>query len=238
MKKILAAVFVLTFASGAAFAGSGKYGEANIRLGADLGWSNAEQGKSPKGDYDGWLAGYDKKTSDTSNPGISFGAEYLYPVWSVFKAGAGVKYLLSRKIVAFDSYDEAGTVDLSASYIPVYFTVQANPVRSLQKLFFKGDIGYSFFSSGDFDKDTSKFFNDIVYPGDDDVVKASDKGGIYFSLAAGYELDCGLFFDLAYSYYASSTDLRDDWVGGGWDANSLDLSFATIGLNIGYKFKL
>ena len=238
MKKFVVSCLAVALMSGFAFAGvfqqgDGSKGDINVRLGLDLlgfvsmkqidnSWILAENG--------------DTKHSDNSKIGVSFSAEYLYPVLPVLKAGAGIGYLLPRKMIS-PEYGVHEDVDMSASYIPIYATAQPNPIKKYPEVFFKGNIGYSFFNSGDWDKDITKFFNEIYWTTDDDVVKITDKGGLYLALSAGYEFNFGLILDLSYSYYQASCDVKDSWNGGD-SSGSADFSYSVVGISAGYKFKL
>jgi len=242
MGKFLLALLTVLIISSSAFAGNGSKGEINVKVGLGLfGSVNMEEGKDENGNL-GYILGYvgDAKHSATSNIGTSFGAEYLYPVSSVLKAGVGAEYMLSRKMISLEYDDGSGgyyKVDMSASYIPVYVTVQANPLKKIPGIFIKGNIGYAFFNTDNLNKDITKFFNETYFPGDGDIVKINDKGGLYFAFSAGYEFDFGLLLDLSYSYFQSSLDARTDYIGG-WDTSSAKFNYGLLGMNAGYKFKL
>jgi hypothetical protein len=169
MKRVIVVVLATAFLAGAAFAGDGSNGEINVKTGVQV------------------FQTYDDGMGDGLNPvpGISLGAEYLYPVHEKIKVGAGVGYLFERKI---DS-DWATKV----SGFPLYAIIQTNPIENAQGVFFKGTLGYSILK--------------LKQPGDSWSGK-----GFSWGLGAGYEFPFGLILEADYtmSYPKFADVLGDD----------------------------
>ena len=83
----------------------------------------------------------------------------------------------------------------------------------------------------------------------------SKEGGLYFSLGMGYEFDCGLTFDIAYSLYHTSIETTTsvpynykvfDYYEQIYKTitdytqfnSTIDLCCRKVGINIGYKFNI
>jgi hypothetical protein len=180
MKKVVLAVFAALFLAGSAFAGDGTTGEINVKVGVDVAGTFG-------GDFNG----------DTET-GFSAAAEYLYPVSSKFKVGAGVGYLFPREI---DKSDGA-----KISLVPIYAIAQVNPITEVPEVFFKVNLGYNTFDVTDTD--------------------GADKlGGVTFGFGAGYEFPFGLILEAAYSYYTIGLDDASGKVSGNYSKFGLNAGY-------------
>ena len=80
---------------------------------------------------------YDINNFYQTDPGFSFGAEYLYPFFDkILKIGAGLQYELPKE--AWDGWS-GNAADLENervkySLLPIYITVQYSPIRKLRGL--------------------------------------------------------------------------------------------------------
>ncbi|MDR1196528.1 MAG: porin family protein [Endomicrobium sp.] len=189
-KKLLFAVLAVCFIAGSAFAA----GDLKFKFGIE-----------PVGNIEVSLD--DVKEEESSKIGISLCAEYLYPVHEFIKVGGGAAYYIERGIDADTAL--AGKL----TYIPIYATITANPVEQLSALYFKGNLGYTFF-------DTSGM------PSDEDI---ENNGGLYWDIGVGYELPVGFFFEVMYGFFYSSMDMRGE---------TADATYSRLGINIGYKLSI
>jgi hypothetical protein len=190
MRKSLLTVLALAFLSGYAFASDGSNGEINVLAGVNVAGTISFEG-----------------SDDDLKPdaGFAIGAEYLYPVVAdIVKVGIGVQYLFPTKA---DSDAES-----KISYVPIYATVQVNPISVAKEVFFKANIGYAVISVSDLD----------------DGVDAKD--GFICGLGAGYEFPFGLILSADYSFYYASLSEEGH--------EDSDFNYSKLGLNAGYKFKL
>ena len=200
MKKLALAALALVFTAGAAFAAEAGDRFIKTKLGADIGTSFKYKVES-------------ESVSGDVNLGISLGGEYLYAINDVFSIGAGLQYLLPRNGEV--SMGGHSTEVNSLSWLPIYATVQANPISEMKEMFFKANIGYSVL-----------FDFDIPEAGSESLDK---KGGLYWAIGAGYEFPSGLTLEATYeSFYSSASSGHV----------TVDLPYGKIGISAGYKFKL
>jgi hypothetical protein len=188
---------------------SDNFCELNVKAGLNL---NTEM-KSKK-----------EKSDEKIKPCPSVNVEYLInarcfsPNLDFLKGGLGLSYLLPTEL------DVKNPGDSKFSYLPIYFTLQFNPLvrvgdERFKGIFVKGNIGYNaYFSSG--------IKNTIPAEHNVDV---KEEGGLYYSMGAGYEFPFGAIVELTYSEYDSSIKIND---------KSDDITYSCVGLNIGYKFKI
>jgi hypothetical protein len=207
--------------SGFSLAG-GKFGEINIKFGYQF------EGLA-RDNVTEWFD-YDINNFYHTDPGFSFGAEYLYSFFDkILKMGVGVQYELPRE--AWDGWSGEAT-DLENervkySLLPIYVTVQYSPIRKLQELFIKGNIGYNVLTSIELLPDG------IPRPALDEK-----KGGLYWAVSAGFEADWGLLLECFYSqkYFSAKWDFSD--VMAGMPTSNNLYKARDFGFSIGYKIKL
>ncbi|MDR0398633.1 MAG: hypothetical protein LBH33_02380 [Endomicrobium sp.] len=207
MKKLGLILFTVLTISVLAFAldGNGN-GELNIFLGADI--SANEKVKQQ-----------DRSTVTENNAkkGFSLGAEWLYPVLYKVKIGAGGNYLFEREHM---------------SIMPLYATVQVNPIEKAKGFFLKLNIGYDVYFNVDIPDS-----NYALSIGDNLTI--NQNGGFYWGIGAGYEFAFGIFAGLFYDAYAGSTDVELKNLELGYDINrTVKYTYNTVSLKAGYKFQL
>ncbi|MDR1941638.1 MAG: hypothetical protein LBQ47_04870 [Endomicrobium sp.] len=143
------------------------------------------------------------------------------------KIGGGLQYLAPRKLDADNSP--------KFSWLPIYATVQVNPIKAAPEVYFKGDIGYNIIADDDFEYTTEDYDSNIV-KGD-----TERKGGLYWALGAGYEFPFGLVLDLSYGFYYSTTEVKYqyDFLGDvAREEHTFDNAYSKLTLSVGYKFKI
>lgn len=240
MKKIIVSMLLLAFVAGSALA----VGEVNLKAGLDIapggalsgGWSWDDTNSTNDGTTVGTYSAMDNVSGDTG--GITLTGEFLYPVTETIKIGGGISYLLGRKAnlrldhsILKDDNDKIQ--DAILSYIPIYATVQFNPLSAMPEVFFKGSLGYSMF-----------YINWTNMPNPKESLgDETTKGGIYIQLASGYEFKNGLILELSWTYITSSVEYKktEDWNDGNGSYSQTmegNLVYRKIGLTAGYKFKL
>ena len=195
MKKSVLAALAAVFMAGAAFAEAGNQ-FMNVKLGFDV-----------SGSIEGKGGGYSTSQSEAVDMGITLSGEYLYAATDIFSFGGGLQYLFQREIDA--SYG-GGKI----SYLPIYVTAQAYPVKNVKGAFFKANLGYSIL----FDVDEP-----YITP-----VDVDHKGGLYWAIGTGYEFPFDLTLEVTYdTYYSESSGLdTTDWI------------YHKIGLNVGWKIRI
>jgi hypothetical protein len=232
MKRILVALLLavsLLIGQGAALAAD-HFGELNVKAGLNL--------------TDTMKIGADVVSVRTKlDPCISLGGEYLIPAehfsssLDFFKFGVGLKCLFPTK-------PKVRGGETEFSYLPIYFTLQANPfVKSdkecLKGIFVKGDIGYNAYFSSCCPKSRSEMG---VFSRSGSQETLEDDGGLYYAFGAGYEFPFGLVVDITYGTYKSSTKATaTDVISGVLQPYRIlrcDYTYSCVGLNIGYKFKI
>ncbi|MDR1909671.1 MAG: hypothetical protein LBQ35_07140 [Spirochaetaceae bacterium] len=221
MKKLVVTGIVLFYTLSAVWAGDGKFGEINLRF--------AYQIEGLFRDNVAEWFNYDINNFYHTDPGFSFGAEYLYSFFDkTLKIGVGAQYELPRE--AWDSWSgEAADLEnerVEYSLLPVYATVQYSPIREFQELFIKGNIGYTILTS------IELLPEGIPRPG-----LAEKKGGLYWQVSAGFEADWGLMFECFYNqkYLSARWDFSDL----GMPATSKDIYKARdFGFSASWKFRL
>jgi hypothetical protein len=219
--KTILALIVAIVTVGMIWAGDGKFGEINLKAGYQF------EGLV-RDNITEWF-NYDINNFYQTDPGFSFGAEYLYPFFDKrLKIGAGLQYELPRE--AWDGWS-GNAADLENervkySLLPIYVTVQYSPIRKFQELFIKGNIGYNILTS------IELLPEGIARPGLDEK-----KGGLYWQVSAGFEADWGLLLECFYSqkYFSAKWDFTD--LGMPVTANDL-YKARDFGFSIGYKIKL
>jgi hypothetical protein len=219
--KALVALAIGIIAAGIAWAGDGKFGEINLKAGYQF------EGLT-RDNITEWFE-YDIHNFYQTDPGIYFGAEYLFSLFNQrLKLGAGAQYELPKE--AWDGWSGEAT-DLenervNYSLLPIYATIQYHPVKNFPGIFVKGNIGYNLLTS------IELLPEGVARPDLDEK-----KGGLYWQIAAGLEADWGLLLECFYSqsYFSAKWDFSNL----GMPATAHDLYKARdFGLSIGYKIKL
>ncbi|MDR0398391.1 MAG: porin family protein [Endomicrobium sp.] len=201
---------------------SDNFGELNIKAGLNLtSLKRIDLLRSQKFD------------AEKLNPCVSLCGEYLISGerlvsnLNFLKIGLGLKYLFPSEF----KIKNISIPDFKLSFLPVYFTLQANPfIKSnnevLKGMFVKGAIGYNAYFSQNVKEITPIQFK-------------KSKGGLYYAFGAGYEFPfpLGLVFDITYSIYNSSIETILKYEGHTIEKES-DFSYSCVGLNVGYKFKI
>jgi len=149
------------------------------------------------------------KTIVDTKVSFGFAGEYLYGLDDFVKVGAGLEYTLGIKP---KNTDFAGD-DYTMSVLPIYASLQINPVSSNKEIFIKGNIGYV----ADVFMDTEEGFNEGI------------DGAVYWSVGAGYEFPFGLIAEISYSRY----NLTSDDIPSGGSAY-----VDKYAINLGYKIKI
>jgi hypothetical protein len=149
-----------------------------------------------------------KEDVDTS---FTLSGDYLRSIGGLgnyLKIGGGFE-VMAPKLRTSDKKEYDGEVFF---FMPLYLSLQTNPVPPVPELFFRFNLGYN-----------------IVYL-DDYVGSAWDKkGGIYYAFVTGWEFPFGLFFDITYAFYNASLD-SSRYV------NDFDITYNRLGVGVGYKF--
>jgi hypothetical protein len=210
----------------------GKFGEINLRLGYDFAGDVVGDGSFEIGGTD-----YTKREFQPMTPGVSLGAEYLFPIPfgdsgtvlypGFLKLGAGVQYLFTRHSFAVDPEDPSpGSEKIGEyedfSFLPIYVIIQLNPAKVLPGLYFRGTVGYSVMLQ----QSKAKELN------------CDKKGGLHWGLGAGYETAWGLFFEYAYAETRSAVGFIKDLQFTGQPAYDVNLVYYRSSLSIGYKIRL
>jgi hypothetical protein len=219
--KVLLALALMTFTAGIVSAADGKFGEINLKA--------AYQFEGIVRDNITEWFDYDINNFYQTDPGFSFGAEYLYSFFDkIVKIGVGLQYELPRE--AWDGWSGEAT-DLenervNYSLLPIYVTVQYSPIKKFQELFIKGNIGYNVLTS-------IELLPEGPRPGLDEK-----KGGLYWQVSAGFEADWGLLLECFYSqkYFSAKWDFSD--VMAGMPTSNNLYQARDFGVSIGYKIKL
>jgi hypothetical protein len=245
MKKLVALSFVMLFST-VAFAYDS--GEVNLKMGLDFG--SIAVNESWDTDYvDGQRAKTmgDEKQSLKLNTGISLSAEYLYPVIpDLIKVGMGISYLSARKATkgldirhynfssaygryqaSLSHYDE-----VSFRWLPIYITIQANPLSEYKQVFVKTNIGYS------------AYFNAYLENTPKEL-KIEKNPGAYWGISSGFEFENGLIAEIGFDFLFSTArfiwdmDGIDNYQNGYRAGGSYQFgTYRRFFINAGYKFKI
>jgi len=201
MKKLVLAVLAVAVIAGAA---SAKGSEFKIKVGLETAGSTSIS------------AGGDSVSGLGTNLGVGAAAEFLFPVCSIVKIGPGLEASFARNIN--DKRFTGNGYTTSLFFVPVYVTIEVNPIKSAPEVFFKGNIGYNI-------GQMTQAFNGSVLDS-----SPSGETGLYYGLGAGYQFPFGLFLDAMYSVNRLSDSL-DDF--GGYA-----LTYSKLTISAGYKFNL
>ena len=162
MKKlVLLVVTAVVFMAGAAFA----EGEINVKLGLDVAGE----------------ASYSRGGSVDINTGVNVQGEYLAVATDILKAGGGLQYLLPRN-------QDGVSGDHGVSFLPIYATVEVNPIKPAKEVFFKANLGYGL----------------AIPEGDGDT-----ESGLYYAIGAGYNFPFGLILDISYAWHTITSGDAD-----------------------------
>ncbi|GHT50376.1 hypothetical protein AGMMS49990_02670 [Endomicrobiia bacterium] len=200
MKKLILVAAMVFVLGGVAF--SDFAGEVNVKVGPEV-YGNVSWKDKIK------MKGGTDERKESIPVGISADllGEFLHPlpVNDSIKAGIGLGYLYPRKIKKKESDN------LTFSYLPIYGTIQINPFSSAKGMFFKGNIGYTFFFNSmengqkTVTVDDDKPGGEQVCRNDNDKIKSlKNCGGLYCGIGAGYEFSNSLILDVMYSYCGAS----------------------------------
>jgi hypothetical protein len=213
--KILLVLAVVIVAAGMAWARDGKFGEINLKA--------AYQFEGLVRDHTNWMD-YGIYSFYPTDPGFSFGAEYLYSLFNqTLKIGAGLQYELPRIAWAHDAEGEKENERVKYSLLPIYATIQYHPIKNFQELFIKANVGFNLLTSIELIPEKTSM-----------PLLDEKKGGLYWQASVGFELAWGLVLDCFYSQkYA-----RAIWEMTGFDSATDDYRIRDFGLSIGYKIKL
>jgi hypothetical protein len=223
MKRFVMLGIVLFSTITVIWAGDGKFGEINLKVGLDF--------ESHIRGHVVWDAmNMDVTEVQPSGIGVSLGAEYLYalplPKASLLypgflKIGAGASYLLPRSGWGGTETDpNTGRTDTEVtdfSLLPFYGIIQVNPSQNFSGLFVRGIIGYTLFLQWDQQPDEGAW--------------GDRGGGLHWGVATGYEFDWGLFVEYAYTQSYFTCDVNGAPL-------TTDFTYGKSGLAIGYKIRL
>jgi len=197
MKKLVLAVLAIIVMAGLGFA---QGAEMKVKLGLETQNSVINQWNNVTG----------------TNNGIAAAAEILFSAGDTVKIGPGFGVSFSRD-AKFPDYEKAYGISESISMIPIYVTMEINPIKAAPGVFFKGNIGCVIATVSE-----TNPYNLLIGPTD---TISSHYGGIYYGLGAGYEFPFGLFFDALYNW---NTLFVDSVVG----------TYGKLTISAGYKFNL
>ncbi|MDR1695766.1 MAG: outer membrane beta-barrel protein [Endomicrobium sp.] len=181
------------------------HGEIDIRIGFDPLSGVSYMGGDEVGGFD---------YSSVPDTGVSLGAEYIFPVSTMFRFGGGAQYITQRET---DGYRSA---DGKISYVPVYAVVQANPLWFLPGIFFKFNAGYSFFF---FENDRNPYTR-----------ISAGNNGFTWGFAAGVTVTKDWSVEVSYNKYYSSINI--DWTTG--ESGTKNMTFSKLGIALMYRIRL
>jgi hypothetical protein len=124
------------------------------------------------------------ESSYSSVPSIGFtvSAEYIKPVSSLIRAGAGISYITPRKLDKLNENDGYG------SFLPVYAILQVNPIWFLQILYLRFNLGYGFLLYKAASSELQNHLETAI-------------GGLTWGLGFGFPVSHGWGVDLSYNMY-------------------------------------
>lgn len=147
---------------------------------------------------------------DTAN-GFNIGGEYLSVIDNRTTIGAGIEYMLNRKISSIAGVTTTG--DPTFYFVPIYGTLRFKLSETELSPFFKLNLGYN-----------------LIYDGSNDYKStASLSGGLYYALGGGIFVSKTINFELIYSNYAGKVNTN---------GISLDTAYTKIGIVAGYLFDI
>ncbi|WP_373470403.1 outer membrane beta-barrel protein [Candidatus Endomicrobiellum cubanum] len=166
--------------------------------------------------------------------------EYLYTTASRLKWGIGIGYSLSRSVSFSNSekqvFEDLGLDEIKVSAYPIYVTLQFYPIKNLENLYLKGNLGLAILH---------------IKPSYDDIINSFRSGqiavldnnntyfGVYYGLGLGYDLPSGLFFEILYDFSGnvSNGKPKEIYIGNTL-APEINYTFSKLSLSVVYKFKL
>jgi len=161
VRKLGLALLAVAVMAGASFAAQGSQ-FVNVRASAGI-----------TGDLN--ISGQGQSLDESTRVGFSVAGEYLFGIHEMFSIGAGIEYVFPTKLDDHDS---------RISYLPIYFTVKANPIATRPEVFFQANIGWVA---------SANFTN----------TSGSQTGGLYWAIGAGYEFAENWLAGIMYSSYAT-----------------------------------
>jgi hypothetical protein len=196
VSKFVLAAAVVAFMSGAAFA------EFNLRTSVDL-----------SGDYE--IEDSKRKITGDAETSATLSGDYLRSIGGLgnyLKIGGGFEILIPRyyKRENYNKKEE----DVFW-FLPLYISVQTNPIPPVPELFFRLNLGYNLLFV-----DTN-----IDYSGATETYT----GGLYYAFVTGWEFPFGLFFDVTYAFYNGSVKYSRLY-------ETDDVAYSRLGVGVGYKF--
>ncbi|MDR3113740.1 MAG: hypothetical protein LBU09_05125 [Endomicrobium sp.] len=200
MKKFFLSKIVLA-AAAAAFMSSAAFAEFNLRTSVDI-----------AGDYE---QGDNYRTFDVETSATLSG-DYLRGIGGLgkyLKIGGGFEILAPK----FYKHNSTGWDD-PFWFLPLYISIQTNPVPPVPELFFRLNLGYNL------------FFIDTNF--DASGWAETYKGGLYYSFVTGWEFPFGLFFDITYAFYNGTITQERAF----YSTRESDYLYSRLGVGIGYKF--
>jgi hypothetical protein len=217
--KMLLVLTIAVVTIGMTWAGDGKFGEINLKAGYQF------EGLV-RDNITEWFD-YNIHNFYQTDPGIYFGAEYLYSLFNqTLKIGVGTQYELPKEAWDGWSGDAADLENERVKYslLPVYAAIQYHPIRNFQGLFIKGNIGYTFLTSIGLLPEGKPNTPSLV----------EKKGGLYWQISAGFEADWGLLLECFYN---------QKYISAAWDFTGMGTAtdiykVKDSGVSIGYKIKL
>jgi hypothetical protein len=147
--------------------------------------------------------------------GFTISGDYLRRIIPAVGIGGGFEIPIPR------TYKDHGyEYDDAFWFLPLYLTVQGNPIPPVPELFVKANIGYN-----------------VVYLDSNYDLSGHDNtwtGGVYYAFTAGYEFPFGLLFDVTYAVYNGEIKQVSNYYP--YPEAKADVTYTRFGINIGYKF--
>ena len=195
MKKLVLALLAVAVMAGAAFA-EGE--EMKVKVGLEMANNLNESNSGGNIDMD---------------MGFGGSLEFLFPVASIVKIGPGIG--VSYAGIKQTPDMKANGVTESFTNVPIYATIEVNPIKEAPGVFFKGSLGLNIGTLS------------VSGPSIMGVNSGSSSGsGIYYGIGAGYQFPFGLFLDAMYSGNGAAEE------GGG------TITYSKVSISAGYKFAL
>ncbi|MCL1972094.1 MAG: porin family protein [Endomicrobia bacterium] len=204
MKKLVLAALAVALMAGSVFS-EGR--EMKIKLGLEtMGAAGFN--------YDG-----NRGIDIDSDIGLGMALEFLFPVSNIVKIGPAIGYSFARYLKLSDSMQAVTNINKqSLSFVPIYATIEVNPIKSAAEVFLKGNIGVNY-GTVSVEGTIPAFGPFPAYP-----YKTSDYHlGFYYGLGAGYNFPFGLFLDALYSWNIMYE------VGG-------SITYSKLTISAGYRF--
>jgi hypothetical protein len=205
MKIFFVSKFVLAAAAIAFMAGTA-FAEFNLRTSIDI-----------SGDYEQKSV----RTSNTVNTfdvetSVTLSGDYLRSIGGLgnyLKIGGGFEVLIPR-FYKYKSYE----YDDAFWFLPLYLSIQTNPIPPVPELFFRFNLGYNLLYI-DTNYDLSGYTETYT-------------GELYYAFVTGWEFQFGLFFDITYAFYNGNIKQERAF----YTTQESDFTYSRLGIGVGYKF--